>query len=886
MATDTLWFSPTDVVTGENALTVSHPSVKHPAVEITAKLPGDLNWIYLALEVAPYHEINAIRVCYQLSNTGTFISQVRLVEMQTPDVAIVRHDDIHVKDQLTIDPTCYRSEFGKAYRSDGAINLALRLNFGNVADKIILGAIGVEVNQVLTWNSLFGRPELRGPISFNPGKALRADTGFVHYGRNALDWDFHTNPYTPGPWDATRSTTAAWRILSNQAMLPYDDFQWSSRFLPYNPYGTYATQLSIIRTSKASPPGSVYAQFAGTMYWDADQINEEEHFVHFGGTSDPAHRVVWVSDPNRFLMKFDTEDFFNKYLVPLIDNVYRKYPHATGTPAIFVDNCPGLRAYWSNLDDTEGWDHFSTDEAWFAGWQQVFRRIKSKYPNLKIMANWIPDNRDDEADRVLELIDHIMFENFYGGPALKWHLAYAYRAQQMGKGITFAALPTEHPNVPSGSEPTLDDYSRKPNDNYEYRQAYFCAFLLTWGESSHWGGRWYVDPDVSSKIHDLEGLRKWFGVPAAGENGTNMWEMRPDLWTRNFVNGKVFLNVSDAGAKTYTIPLSEAVDENGDPVQSITLESQQGEFVFRQGPPKSGSPANVPYWRQLPNLWRGDQSYPYSISCDAIVSSLNCGVGESNENWVSHSEDLAADAWSKEGATAVTKPTGGIWNGIQMYDLENDSSDPFATGVRHVINYGFPLASRHVTIMCYVQQLDPVIQVVYLVIDGINTWTYHQLKWGDYPQLIASSIRVPDTFTETSCAIAIGGAPYGTKGKFRMGAVRVLISSVPDNPAIGEYIRTTGTPLTRGQGAGVGLPVSLLSLSGYLSPAGRPQLPLLNSTQIVGLASGGGTKAERDEVTPLLGVSDIGYQYFDVTLGMPVWWSGTQWTKADGTPAV
>ncbi|MEN3332667.1 MAG: hypothetical protein V7641_2032 [Blastocatellia bacterium] len=143
MATDILWLSPTDFVTGDKSLKISYPSVTHPAVLVKAKTPGDLKWIYLGLRVPLYHDIQAIHVCYQLSNRRSFISQVRLVEMQTPDQAVVRHDD--ATDLLSTTATSYRSPLVRAFRPGAAVSLALRLNFGSVADTITLGAIGMEV---------------------------------------------------------------------------------------------------------------------------------------------------------------------------------------------------------------------------------------------------------------------------------------------------------------------------------------------------------------------------------------------------------------------------------------------------------------------------------------------------------------------------------------------------------------------------------------------------------------------------------------------------------------------------------------------------------------------------------------------------------------------
>lgn len=93
MPTQTLWLSPIDFVTGDSTLKLSFPSVKHPAVEVKSKKPGDLKWVYMGLRLPPCSAIKAVRICYQLENSRSFISQVRLTEMQTPEQALVRHDD-------------------------------------------------------------------------------------------------------------------------------------------------------------------------------------------------------------------------------------------------------------------------------------------------------------------------------------------------------------------------------------------------------------------------------------------------------------------------------------------------------------------------------------------------------------------------------------------------------------------------------------------------------------------------------------------------------------------------------------------------------------------------------------------------------------------------
>lgn len=142
MATDTHWLNPVDFVTGDRSLKINSPSVAHPGVEIKAKTPGDSKWIFLGLTIPPNQDIQALQVCYQLSNPRSFISQIRLIEMRTPDQAIVHHDD--TTDLLSITPTCYRSPV-VAFRPAASVMLALRLNFTNVTDTIKLSSIGMEV---------------------------------------------------------------------------------------------------------------------------------------------------------------------------------------------------------------------------------------------------------------------------------------------------------------------------------------------------------------------------------------------------------------------------------------------------------------------------------------------------------------------------------------------------------------------------------------------------------------------------------------------------------------------------------------------------------------------------------------------------------------------
>ena len=146
----TLWLSPTEFVTGDPSLRLSYPYISHSYTIVTCTSPGDFKWIFMGLWLPENVAIEEIIVCYHISiqqtqqNQLSFISQIRLTEMMTPDKAIIIHDDgTGLKDTS---PTCYTSRVdGKVPSAGSTVTLALRLNFKNITDKIMLGAIGVKV---------------------------------------------------------------------------------------------------------------------------------------------------------------------------------------------------------------------------------------------------------------------------------------------------------------------------------------------------------------------------------------------------------------------------------------------------------------------------------------------------------------------------------------------------------------------------------------------------------------------------------------------------------------------------------------------------------------------------------------------------------------------
>jgi hypothetical protein len=140
--TQTIWLSPVGYVTGDPALNISYPYTLHPGTVVTCVSPGDLKWVSMGLSLPPNVEIEEVIICYEVSSQQSFISQIRLSEMSTPNQAIVRHDD--PTDLKSTNSTCYSSKV-TGFTPTASVTLALRLNFQNVSDKIMLGAVGIKL---------------------------------------------------------------------------------------------------------------------------------------------------------------------------------------------------------------------------------------------------------------------------------------------------------------------------------------------------------------------------------------------------------------------------------------------------------------------------------------------------------------------------------------------------------------------------------------------------------------------------------------------------------------------------------------------------------------------------------------------------------------------
>lgn len=101
--------------------------------------------VHMGLQVPPGYSIRGVRVCYELSNKRSFISQIRLAQVQTPpQSASVLLDD--GTDQTNPGPICVDSAAANVDPRVGEVLLSLRVNFGNTADKIVVRALGLHLS--------------------------------------------------------------------------------------------------------------------------------------------------------------------------------------------------------------------------------------------------------------------------------------------------------------------------------------------------------------------------------------------------------------------------------------------------------------------------------------------------------------------------------------------------------------------------------------------------------------------------------------------------------------------------------------------------------------------------------------------------------------------
>ena len=123
---------------GLSGLIIGSTTLGDFSMEVGAKV------VEKGVQVPPGFLIKGVRVCYELSNARSFITQIRLAQLQDPPIStVVMLDD--GADLTDIGPVCVDSIPTSIDPSQGAVRLDFRLNYGDTSDKIVLLGVGLNL---------------------------------------------------------------------------------------------------------------------------------------------------------------------------------------------------------------------------------------------------------------------------------------------------------------------------------------------------------------------------------------------------------------------------------------------------------------------------------------------------------------------------------------------------------------------------------------------------------------------------------------------------------------------------------------------------------------------------------------------------------------------
>jgi hypothetical protein len=147
------WFSPLGAVPDGDSLDLllvePAPSAAIRVSSGGEVIEADSQWILLGLTLpsGASGKIGEVEICYQVEAAvpdRTYISQIRLTQMTTPDEVKVIYDDD--TDLTATSSPCYKSRT-RIKKVNGTVTLALKMVFGSPDDAIQIGGIRLRVSK-------------------------------------------------------------------------------------------------------------------------------------------------------------------------------------------------------------------------------------------------------------------------------------------------------------------------------------------------------------------------------------------------------------------------------------------------------------------------------------------------------------------------------------------------------------------------------------------------------------------------------------------------------------------------------------------------------------------------------------------------------------------
>lgn len=151
---ETMWIAHLDLLPGDSSVTTSFDANSsgvgsgQAGLVIASDTFGDVGnsgaekVVWTALEVPPHFVVAGVRLCYELSHSGSYISRVVISQVQDPP-----SNEVIVLDDTTPlthrGPICVDSAYASIDPAAGPLLLKLSVNFGDTSDRIVISGVGL-----------------------------------------------------------------------------------------------------------------------------------------------------------------------------------------------------------------------------------------------------------------------------------------------------------------------------------------------------------------------------------------------------------------------------------------------------------------------------------------------------------------------------------------------------------------------------------------------------------------------------------------------------------------------------------------------------------------------------------------------------------------------
>lgn len=172
----TIWTTGSSLRSADARLSIDS-GIPGAATRVTTSSAGDLQWAYLPLTLPSTVRVSGIQLCWENSGSS-YISQIRVVSMDTPTTSAIRADD--GTDLNSASSGCHDANlsFGDI-TVDKSLSVGLRLNFLSAGDYIEIGAVGITVETIAATATPDQPPVKDGPAigqnhpnPFNPNTTI------------------------------------------------------------------------------------------------------------------------------------------------------------------------------------------------------------------------------------------------------------------------------------------------------------------------------------------------------------------------------------------------------------------------------------------------------------------------------------------------------------------------------------------------------------------------------------------------------------------------------------------------------------------------------------------------------------------------------------------